>query len=61
MPENDKHLRPTGIFNWNPLATEEGIDAYVRECRATGDSAIIEEAEYLAELARAELVAQSQE
>lgn len=39
----------------NPLDSELAVDAYLRECRATGDPDLIRDGEFMAELARAHL------
>ena len=54
MAEKDE--REKSVFGWNPLGTEEQIDAYLRECWASGDETVIREAEYLAGLAKQHLL-----
>lgn len=46
-------------FSWATLGSEERIESYLIECRATGDPQIIRDAEYLAALAREALARDS--
>ncbi|QDM40414.1 hypothetical protein [Altererythrobacter sp. TH136] len=56
---NDGSGKPAAsAFNWATLSSEESIESYLIECRATGDDEIIRDAEYLSALAREALARQ---
>ena len=59
MVNGDRKSMSPSAFAWATLETEQRIESYLIECRATGDEEIIRDAEYLAELARKELTRQS--
>ena len=44
--------RSASAFGFDWYSSEAGIDAYVRECWATGDEQIIRDGEFLAGIAR---------
>jgi hypothetical protein len=44
--------KATSAFGFDWYSSEAGIDAYVRECWATGDEQMIRDGEFLARIAR---------
>ena len=45
----------SSAFDFDPLSSDAGIDAYLRECWKTGDEQVIRDGEFLAAIARERL------